>query len=46
MQTLIRMGRRRILLLFVLLDAFCVGLGMGVPIFCILFGLPVGLIIA
>jgi hypothetical protein len=28
--------------LFAVLDIFCVGLGMGVPIFCILFGLPVG----
>jgi len=28
--------------LFVLLDIFCVGLGMGVPFFCILLGLPVG----
>jgi hypothetical protein len=27
---------------FVALDALCVGMGMGVPIFCILFGLPVG----
>jgi hypothetical protein len=27
---------------FALLDMVCVGLGMGVPIFCILFGLPVG----
>lgn len=24
------------------IDMICVGLGMGVPIFCILFGLPVG----
>jgi hypothetical protein len=28
--------------IFALLDLICVGLGMGVPIFCILFGLPVG----
>ncbi|MBN1316980.1 MAG: hypothetical protein JXA42_15980 [Anaerolineales bacterium] len=27
---------------FALLDLFCTGAGMGVPIFCILFGLPVG----
>jgi hypothetical protein len=31
---------------FALLDLICVGLGMGVPIFCILFGLPVGSYIA
>lgn len=30
------------LALFVLLDAFCIGLGMGVPFFCILLGLPTG----
>lgn len=28
--------------LFAFLDILCVGLGMGVPIFCILLGLPVG----
>jgi hypothetical protein len=28
--------------LFAFLDIICVGMGMGVPIFCILFGLPVG----
>lgn len=27
---------------FALLDIICVGMGMGVPIVCILFGLPVG----
>jgi hypothetical protein len=30
------------LAIFVFLDAICAGLGMGVPVFCILFGLPVG----
>ncbi len=30
------------LAIFAFLDVICVGLGMGVPIFCILFGLPVG----
>jgi hypothetical protein len=34
------------LALFAVLDIFCVGLGMGVPIFCILLGLPVGWYIA
>jgi len=29
-------------IIFVILDIFCVGLGMGVPFFCILFGFPVG----
>ena len=31
-----------ILAIFAFLDLVCVGMGMGVPIFCILFGLPVG----
>jgi len=31
---------------FVFLDLVCTGLGMGVPIFCILFGFPVGWCIA
>ncbi len=34
------------LLIFVFLDLVCAGLGMGVPIFCILLGLPVGWYIA
>jgi len=34
------------LAIFVFLDIVCTGLGMGVPIFCILLGLPVGWYIA
>ncbi len=34
------------LAVFCFLDLICVGMGMGVPIFCILFGLPVGWYIA
>jgi hypothetical protein len=34
------------LALFAFLDIVCVGLGMGIPIFCILFGLPVGWYVA
>ncbi len=30
------------LVIFIVLDTFCVGMGMGVPIFCILFGFLVG----
>jgi hypothetical protein len=30
------------LVIFVLLDLICVGMGMGVPFFCILLGFPVG----
>jgi hypothetical protein len=35
-----------VLALFILLDLLCVGMGMGVPIFCILFGFVVGWYIA
>jgi len=28
--------------LYVFLDIICIGIGMGVPFFCILFGLPIG----
>jgi hypothetical protein len=28
--------------IFILLDVVCIGMGMGVPIFCILLGFPVG----
>jgi hypothetical protein len=35
-----------ILAIFAFFDIACVGIGMGVPIFCILFGLPVGWYIA
>ena len=34
------------LAIFGLVDIICMGLGMGVPIFCILLGLPVGWYIA
>ena len=33
---------RRLVLLYLALDVVCAGAGMGVPIFCILLGLPVG----
>ena len=31
-----------VFLIFVVLDMLCIGMGMGVPVFCILFGFPVG----
>ncbi len=37
-----RLSLRRALILYAVADVVCVGLGMGVPIFCILLGLPVG----
>ncbi len=46
MHTLLTLKRRWALLLYAVLDTICVGAGMGVPIFCIPFGLPVGWAIA
>jgi hypothetical protein len=46
MHTLFTLKRRWALLLYAALDVICVGAGMGVPIFCILLGLPVGWAIA
>ncbi|MHC2995538.1 MAG: hypothetical protein IBV53_08570 [Candidatus Atribacteria bacterium] len=37
-----RLDIKIIFIIFAILDIFCVGLGMGVPIFCILFGFPIG----
>jgi hypothetical protein len=31
-----------VLALFILIDVICIGMGMGVPFFCILLGIPVG----
>ena len=31
--------------IYIILDILCIGMGMGVPIFCILLGFPVGLFI-
>ena len=31
-----------VFLIFVVLDIICIGMGMGVPIFCILFGFLIG----
>jgi hypothetical protein len=42
MARLFRLKPRWVLALFVFLDTICVGMGMGVPIFCILFGFLVG----
>jgi hypothetical protein len=36
------MGRNKAFIIYVVADLFCVGLGMGVPIFCIFLGFPVG----
>ena len=35
-------GRVTAFILYVIADFICIGAGMGVPVFCILLGLPVG----
>ena len=40
------MSRRSLLAIYVVADVVCVGLGMSVPIFCILLGLIVGRVLA
>ena len=42
MQRIFSLRIRWALALFAFGDIVCIGLGMGVPFFCILFGLPVG----
>ncbi len=43
---LLSLQPRWLLLIYAALDVICVGLGMGIPIVCIVFGLPVGWVIA
>jgi hypothetical protein len=42
MNKIFKLNLKIAFLIFALLDLFCVGMGMGVPIFCILFGFVVG----
>ena len=42
MNKLYTMKTRTAFIIFIFLDLICVGMGMGVPIFCILFGFVVG----
>ena len=42
MKTITKIRTRSFAVLYVLVDLICVGAGMGVPIFCILLGLPLG----
>lgn len=46
MDRIFKLNIKITLLIFAFLDLFCVGMGMGVPIFCILFGFVVGWYIA
>ena len=40
------MSRPALIAIYVAMDIVCVGLGMGVPIFCIAIGFAVGWVIA
>lgn len=42
MEKIFKLNIKITFLIFVFLDLICVGMGMGVPIFCILFGFLVG----
>ena len=46
MNRILKLNTKIALLLFIVLDLLCVGMGMGVPIFCIFFGFLVGWYIA
>ncbi len=46
MDTVLRLNTRVAFLVFLIIDLVCVGMGMGVPIFCILLGFPLGWYIA
>ena len=38
----IELNPRGVIIIYILIDLICVGAGMGVPIFCILLGFPLG----
>lgn len=38
----LHLGLKRVLFIYLLLDILCVGVGMGVPIFSIILGFPLG----
>jgi hypothetical protein len=42
MNKLINLKIKNAIILYLLIDIICAGMGMGVPIFCILLGFPVG----
>jgi len=46
MSKIFKLNIKIILVIFIILDLFCIAMGMGVPIFCILFGFPMGWYIA
>jgi len=42
MEKLIKLNTKIVIALYIAIDVICVGIGMGVPIFCILLGFPLG----
>jgi len=42
MDKLIKLNIKVVVVLYIIMDVICAGAGMGVPIFCILFGFPLG----
>ena len=42
LEKLIKLNTKIVVILYILIDVICVGAGMGVPIFCILLGFPLG----
>jgi hypothetical protein len=42
MNKILKLSKKKLFLAYILLDVFCVGIGMGVPFFCIMLGFPVG----
>jgi hypothetical protein len=42
MNKLIGLKARNAVVIYILIDLMCVGAGMGVPVFCILLGFPLG----
>ena len=42
MEKLIKLNTKVVIILYILSDIICAGAGMGVPIFCILLGFPLG----
>ena len=42
MKKLLSLNKKTVVILYLLIDIICMGMGMGVPIFCILFGFPLG----
>lgn len=46
MNRIFELNTKTALIIFIIADLLCVAMGMGVPIFCIMFGFPVGWYIA